>query len=157
MVRTCCIFLLFCYIGIPQAFAKEKIWYVSTKKYQLTNSKKQLFHLFRLSKIRWQASAGPGLRENKSTLSEPSKSFIGHLESAVYFEITQQTSFKHSFRIDSNPKQTKSYTLNELKTSLGGPLAAKLSYEVKNDTHLFNISNNKNTKAITKLCVSYRF
>lgn len=131
----------------------------SAFSYEFTQSLGYGYSVFNTAHMEWALSGGPGTRQSKigSTL-EHRNEWIGHIDSHFFYEMTKFTSFKQSISIDTSPRNTKTHSLNELKTSLFGPVAAKISFELENYTKLPPKSKyNRKTDATTKITLSYSF
>jgi putative salt-induced outer membrane protein len=130
----------------------------SSYSYQFSESIGYGYEIFDSSRIRWFVSGGPGLRHTKVPSGVHQNQLIGHLESAFYIELTSNSSFKQSLTVDVNAKNTKSHTINELKTAILGPVAAKISFEIEHYAHLpKNSKFTRKTDATTKVTLSYSF
>lgn len=127
--------------------------------YQMTQSIGYGYSVFQSNYMQWDMSGGPGLRQSKiATSFDHQNEWIGHLSSAFYYEMTKFTSFKQNITIDTSSRNTKTYSLNELRTSLFGPMAVKISFELENYTKLPPKSKyTRKTDATTKVTLSYSF
>lgn len=131
----------------------------SAFSYEFTQSLGIGYSVFNTQHMIWAMSGGPGTRQSKiaSTL-EHRNEWIGHLDSEFLYEMTRFTSFKQTISFDMSPRNTKTYSLNELKTSLFGPIAAKISFQLENYSKLPPKSKyTRKTDATTKVTLSYSF
>jgi putative salt-induced outer membrane protein len=131
----------------------------SAFRYEVTQSVGFGYSFFNAEHMMWSMSGGPGTRQSKIDVTrEQRNEWIGHIESQFYYEMTKLTSFKQNISIDMSSLNTKTRSLNELKTSLFGPVAAKFSFELENYTKLPPQSKYKRkTDATTKVTLSYSF
>lgn len=130
----------------------------SSYAYQFSESMGYGYEIFDSSKIQWFISGGPGMRQTKIVTGLHQNQWIGHLESTFYFEITSNSSFKQSLIVDANAKNTKTHAINEIKTAILGPVAAKISFEVEHYARLpENSKFKRKTDATTKVTLSYSF
>lgn len=131
----------------------------SAFNYELTQSVGYGYNIFRTDYMTWNMSGGPGMRQSKiASTTEHRNEIIGHIESQFYYEMTKLTSFKQNISIDMSPQNTKTHSLNELKTSLFGPVAAKISFDLENYTKIPpNSKYSRKTDATTKITLSYSF
>ena len=131
----------------------------SAFKYEMTQSLGFGYSFFNSDFMTWSMSGGPGTRQSKiATTNQHRNEWIGHVESQFYYEMTKLTAFKQNISIDMSPRNTKTRSLNELITSLFGPVAAKFSFEVENYTKLPPKSKyTRKTDATTKVTLSYAF
>lgn len=130
----------------------------SAYNYEITESIGYGYSVFNSENFRWEMSGGPGYRQSRITAGEQQNEVIGHLESEFYYEITTYTSFKQGITIASSPKNTKTHTINELRTALFGPIAAKISFEMEHYERLPpNSKFSRKTDATTKVTLSYNF
>lgn len=130
----------------------------SAYTYEFTESMGYGYNIFDKEYFIWQLSGGPGTRQSKVTAGPYQNEWIGHLESELFYEITSQTSFKQSIVFDRSTLNTKSRTVNELKTALFGPLAAKMIYELEHYSHIPPQSKfTRKTDITTKITLSYSF
>lgn len=130
----------------------------SSYDYQFTESIGYGYALFDSEKLQWDISGGPGVKHSKTHNGIHRDEWIGHLESDFFFEITKHSSFKQSLTLDSNPRNTKSRAINELRTAILGPISAKISFELEHYTHLPPKSKfTRKTDATTKVTLGYSF
>lgn len=147
----------------PDHFAYVRVQalrdHFSAFSYEFTQSLGYGYSVFDTEYMQWSMSGGPGTRLSKiASPAEHRSEWIGHLDSEFYYEMTKFTSFKQNISIDTSPRNTKTYSLNELKTSLFGPIAAKISFELENYTKLPPKSKyTRKTDATTKVTLSYSF
>lgn len=127
--------------------------------YEITQSVGFGYTFFNTEHMTWAMSGGPGVRQSKIASTDDHRNeWIGHVESQFFYEMTKLTTFKQNISIDMSPQNTKTRSLNELKTSLFGPVAAKFSFEVENYTKLPPKSKyTRKTDATTKVTLSYSF
>ncbi len=152
---------------IQYAFSEKHFAYLSGKAvrdhfsvyaYEFTESAGYGYSLFESDAFVWKLSGGPGNRQSKVFPGLHQKEIIGHLESELFYQMTNHSSFKQSVIIDTSALNTKSITLNELKTALFGPVAAKFTYELEHNSDLPVPSRfSKKTDAMTKVTLSYSF
>lgn len=153
--------------AIHYAFSEQHFSYLrgegirdhfSSYAYQFSESIGYGYDVFDYSYLQWSISGGPGMRHTKVVSGVHQNQWIGHFESAFYYEITANSSFKQSLAIDLNAKNTKSHMINEIKTAILGPVAAKISFEVEHYARLpANSKFSRKTDATTKVTLSYSF
>lgn len=151
------------YVLSPDHFAYLRVEalhdHFSAFSYEFTESLGYGYSLFQTEHMTWDMSGGPGLRQSQIASSLAHRhEVIGHIDSQFYYEMTKFTSFKQSISLDMSPQNTKTRSLNELKTSLFGPVAAKFSFELENYTKIPPKSRyTRKTDATTKITLSYSF
>lgn len=127
--------------------------------YEITQSLGFGYTIFNPEYITWAMSGGPGTRQSKITsIHDDRNEWMGHIESQFFYEMTKLTSFKQNISIDMSPQKTKTRSLNELNTSLFGPVAATFSFEIEKYTKIPPKNKyTRKTDAITKVTLSYTF
>lgn len=125
--------------------------------YEITESIGYGYNVINNNQINWQISGGPGSRHTKIAAGGHQNEWIGHLESELFYEITVHSSFKQVATIDTSQQNTKTHVINELKTAVLGPVAAKISFELEHYAKIPTAKYTRKTDATTKVTMSYSF
>ncbi len=126
--------------------------------YEFTESFGYGYSFYDSDSIVLKLSGGPGTRQSKVSTGLHQNEWIGHIESEFYYEITSHTAFKQSVIIDTSSLNTKSHTVNEIRTALFGPVAAKITYELEHYSHVpLQSKFSRKTDATTRVTLSYSF
>jgi len=124
--------------------------------YRLTTNGGLGYHLVESADVTLTVEGGPGLRLNRIAATDRTETeAVGRLRAKLSWQISETTKFAHETSAIVGAERTTLSSRSELTSDIAGPLALRLSFELRHDTS--PPPDTQATDTVTKASLVYRF